>query len=112
MKTTILSRLMSWRQRASNGDHTTVDECSLEYGDNVARVVRHIVRTGNFDSEIGRFVESAIGRLQQSLRLNRAGLIEEVAREVCLVMAGCSLATRVETLRACNEATIGVRFTS
>lgn len=112
MKTTILSRLLNWRQRANNGDRATVAECDLEYGDNIARIVRHIVRTSNFDSEIGRFVQVSMGRRQPSARLDRMSLIDELTQEVCAVMAGCSIVSRMETLRVPNEATMRVRFAS
>ena len=112
MKTTILSQLMIWRQRAHNGDRSTVEECGHEYGDSIARLVRHIVRTENFNSEIGCYVQTALNRLQQSSQLDRIGLIDEVTQEVCTVMAGFSVVSRVETLRASREATMGVRFAS
>ena len=110
MKTTILARLMNWRQRANGGDRTTIEECGLVYGENIGRVVRHIVRTGNFDSELGGYVQKAMARLQQSLCLDRGSLIREVTQEVCTLMAGFSAVARMETLKAANEATMGVRF--
>ena len=85
MKTTVFAQLMSWRERAKNGDRTTIEECGLEYGDSIARLVRHIVRTESFDSEIGGYVQVALNRLQQSMRFDRLGLIHELGG----VQLGC-----------------------